>query len=75
LQDDLRLPLDVLPISYDLLLHPDLKEGTFKGQVKILINVTYDVQEITLHTKDLDIEDIELVNGRVPIAIAVLKYF
>lgn len=34
------LPSDTIPLSYDLILWPDLQAGNFKGFVEININIT-----------------------------------
>lgn len=55
---DLRLPRSVKPMKYDLELIPFLFGGnfTFKGEVKILVNVTETCRNITLHAFDLAID-------------------
>ncbi|XP_008550321.1 glutamyl aminopeptidase [Microplitis demolitor] len=50
-----RLPKEVKPLHYDLYLHPNLVDGTFKGQVTILIDVMEVKNYIALHQKDLNI--------------------
>ncbi|KAK0091458.1 hypothetical protein PV326_003204 [Microctonus aethiopoides] len=50
-----RLPKDVKPLHYDLYLHPDLINGTFQGNVTILIDVLEKRNYIALHQKDLNI--------------------
>ncbi|XP_072747372.1 aminopeptidase A isoform X2 [Anoplolepis gracilipes] len=56
-----RLPKEVKPIHYDLLLYPNLKENTFSGKVTILIDVLDDRRTIALHQKDLNITSVELI--------------
>ncbi|XP_028045976.2 glutamyl aminopeptidase [Monomorium pharaonis] len=55
-----RLPKEVVPIHYDLYLHPKLKEGTFTGKATILIDVHDNRRFIALHQKDLDITSVKL---------------
>lgn len=54
---DVRLPRSVIPHSYKLKLMPFLIEGnfTFHGEVTILVNVTEDTSNITLHADELEI--------------------
>lgn len=55
-----RLPKEVIPIHYDLFMHPKLKEKTFSGKVTILIDVLDDRSTIALHQKDLNITSAKL---------------
>ncbi|XP_074105010.1 glutamyl aminopeptidase isoform X1 [Cotesia typhae] len=50
-----RLPKQVKPLHYDLYLHPNLIDGTFKGHVTILIDVMEVKNYVALHQKDLNI--------------------
>lgn len=50
-----RLPKEVKPMHYDVLLHPDLVNGTYTGKVTILLDVREERSYIALHEKDLDI--------------------
>jgi aminopeptidase N len=54
------LPKEVVPIHYDLYLHPKLKEGTFTGTASILIDVHDNRRTIALHQKDLNITSVKL---------------
>jgi len=56
-QKNIRLPRSVLPIHYDLYLHPELKEGTFMGRVSIQIQSLEARDHFLVHVKHLDIED------------------
>lgn len=58
--ESFRLPKEVVPIHYDLLLHPNLEEGTFSGKVTILIDVQDKRRTIALHQQDLTITHAEL---------------
>lgn len=54
---DVRLPRSIVPVTYNVSIIPFLVEGnfTFHGFVKILVNITEDCNNITLHSTDLDI--------------------
>ncbi|XP_076764198.1 suppressor of ER stress-induced death [Xylocopa sonorina] len=56
---DVRLPRAVIPDSYELKLIPFLQVGnfTFNGEVKILVNVTEDTKNVTLHAMDMNIDE------------------
>ncbi|EZA48634.1 aminopeptidase N isoform X2 [Ooceraea biroi] len=56
---DVRLPTAVVPDSYELWLMPFIWEGnfTFHGEVKILVNVTADTSNVTLHAVDMKIDE------------------
>ncbi|XP_029162416.1 aminopeptidase N-like [Nylanderia fulva] len=56
---DVRLPKAVVPDSYELWLIPFIWEGnfTFHGEVKILVNVTSDTNNVTLHAVDMMIDE------------------
>ncbi|KAL0133266.1 hypothetical protein PUN28_000801 [Cardiocondyla obscurior] len=55
---NIRLPEGIVPDSYELWIIPFLWEGnfTFHGEVKILINVTSDTNEVTLHAVDIKLD-------------------
>ena len=55
-----RLPKTVVPLNYDLFIHPDLKDGTYQGRVIILIELTEYRKFIAFHQKELDIVYVEL---------------
>ena len=62
--DAFRLPKEVKPIHYDLLMHPDLEKGTYNGSVTILIDVLDKRSYISLHQKDLNITKTKLTLER-----------
>src|SRR6058998_1559072 len=51
-----RLPADVRPTGYDLLLEPDLEGGRFRGEVRIALRLARPRAEIVLHAAELAIE-------------------
>lgn len=52
-----RLPLNVVPVSYELTFKPDLQAATFKGQESVVITVAPGgADEIFLNSRDLKIE-------------------
>lgn len=53
-----RLPASVVPISYEIYLLPFVFEGnfTFHGNVTILVNITENTSNITLHADELEID-------------------
>jgi len=52
----IRLPNFISPISYNLTINPDLESFTFSGNETIQIKIDKEVNKITLHSKDIDIE-------------------
>jgi puromycin-sensitive aminopeptidase len=50
-----RLPADVRPQRYDLVLEPDLERAEFTGQVTIDVTVDAPTDRIVLHALDLEI--------------------
>ena len=58
---DYRLPADTVPLHYDILLHPDIENATFGGEVSIQVQVNKSRKFVLVHTKFLDIHDTELV--------------
>ncbi|XP_066591926.1 aminopeptidase N [Prorops nasuta] len=57
--ENLRLPRSVLPDLYEVKLIPFIWEGnfTFNGEVKIIVNVTEDTKNVTLHAVDMKIDE------------------
>jgi aminopeptidase 2 len=62
-----RLPTNVKPTHYDILLQPDLDNASFEGSVAISLEVLEDSTFILLNAVDLDIltTDIVVVPGNV----------
>ncbi|PYI04445.1 aminopeptidase 2 [Aspergillus sclerotiicarbonarius CBS 121057] len=60
-----RLPTNVRPVHYDLMLEPDLETFMFRGRVDIRLDVLEETTSITLHAIDLAIDDPQVSNQRV----------
>lgn len=56
-----RLPRQISPLSYNLLLHPDLKNQSFTGNVKIDFVVSDPINFVALHSKLLKVHPKSLV--------------
>ncbi len=55
-----RLPNHISPISYKLTIKPDLESFTFSGNEIIKIKIDKEINKITLHSKDIDIETAQI---------------
>ena len=54
-EKNVRLPRTILPLHYDLYLHPDLETGLFSGKVSIEVDNQMPTDHFLVHTKYLDI--------------------
>ncbi|CAG0878547.1 unnamed protein product [Darwinula stevensoni] len=64
-EKELRLPRDVVPIHYDLLLHPHLHNDTFYGEVNIVVKTTKPTSHLWLHVKHLNVIATKIYRGKV----------
>lgn len=62
------------PIAYDLTLWPDLLSSTFTGKETIEIKINKNVKNITLHSKDIDIETVKYKSGKTEQFATKIKY-
>jgi len=60
-----RLPNHISPVSYNLTIQPDLESFTFSGNEIIKINVGEETNNITLHSKNIDIETVKYTSGKI----------
>ena len=58
-----RLPLQIRPKLYDLLLNPDLQTKTFSGNISIHLEVSKPISFIAVHSKLLTISNTKLVQN------------
>jgi puromycin-sensitive aminopeptidase len=63
-----RLPRDVVPSHYALVLAPDLTTGVFEGTVDIEATVHAETAIVSLNALDLEVRDAWLEVGGAPIA-------
>uniref|UniRef100_A0AAY4BIF8 Leucyl/cystinyl aminopeptidase n=1 Tax=Denticeps clupeoides TaxID=299321 RepID=A0AAY4BIF8_9TELE len=52
---EMRLPMSVHPLRYDLLLHPNLTTMTFQGSVSITVTAEKETKVVVLHSTDMRI--------------------
>lgn len=62
-EDDFLLSQHVIPEVYNLLLFPNLKEGSFSGSVDITLKITAPCDYIKLHQTNLTIESTSLTEA------------
>merc|ERR1712106_771829 len=72
---NVRLPKHLLPLQYDLYLHPDLDTGLFTGDVEIKISALQESSYLLVHVKDLEIASTTLVNDEDKSNIPILESF
>lgn len=58
--DQYRLPTNVKPFHYDLLIKTDLEALTFQGVVKINFDVVRETASITLNASNLDLDKVTI---------------
>ena len=66
---DVRLPLHLVPTTYDLTLKPNMysddpKSFTFDGYIKIHMNAEFTGSNVTVHTNKLTIDDSTIQFGK-----------
>jgi len=54
-EKEYRLPLDTVPVHYDINLHPDLETGQFSGRVDLRLTTTESRKFFLVHIKFLEI--------------------
>ncbi len=69
--DGFRLPRNVLPRRYELLIAPDLDASRFGGEVLIALEITEATSTVVLHARDLDVALVELRQDGAPVPAAM----
>ncbi|MBI1838871.1 MAG: M1 family metallopeptidase [Candidatus Colwellbacteria bacterium] len=59
-----RLPAHIKPLRYKISLKPDLEAFTFEGVETINLALGKSSNQVTLHSKELDIESAEVTSGK-----------
>ena len=71
----IRLSSDITPLYYNIVIKPDLESFVFTGNETIDIKVLKETNKITLHSKDINIEKVELIDKNKKIQFATnIKY-
>ena len=70
----MRLSKDIVPERYAIKLKPDLERFTFEGEETIAVNLLKSPKEITLHSRELDIEVAEIVEKDKKIFATKISY-
>ncbi len=73
-QISVRLPEHIKPIRYELTLKPDLDAFVFEGWETINLEVGKATKNVTLHSKNLNIEKAEWVKGEAEVWAAKITY-
>ncbi len=69
-----RLSSFIKPERYRIVLKPDLERFVFYGEETIYLNLKKSVNEITLHAKELKIEEVEFKSTSYKLSAKSLKY-
>ena len=58
-----RLPRNVIPQHYALVLEPDLGQATFDGEATVAVTVNEPTAEVVLNAADLDVREARFIGG------------
>ncbi|ETB63865.1 TPA: M1 family peptidase [Candidatus Nomurabacteria bacterium] len=58
----IRLESHTIPTKYKIEIKPDMDAFVFSGKETIKININKKIKQITLHSKDIDIETVKIYN-------------
>lgn len=61
---NVRLPRDILPLSYDLYIQPNLTTFNFSGKVKIILQCLRSTSNVILHLRDLCVWDSRITDSK-----------
>jgi hypothetical protein len=73
--DNIRLPKSVKPLSYKILMHPNITKLNFTGRNEITAKVLEKTDFLIIHSKKLDItrRTIVTIDGASPKSVEILK--
>jgi len=57
---NVRLPENIVPVHYDVVLYIDLKKLEFYGDVAILVNVTEPTENVLVHVNKMNITSVSV---------------
>ncbi|MCX6747894.1 MAG: M1 family aminopeptidase, partial [Candidatus Nomurabacteria bacterium] len=69
-----RLSKNIIPLEYDITLHPDLENFTFEGVEVITMSVFKKTKTLVLHSKELEIETVSILNKKEKIFAHKISY-
>jgi puromycin-sensitive aminopeptidase len=69
-----RLVPHIKPERYNLTLKPDLEAFTFSGKEIITLTIDKPIKEITLHSKDIKIETVEIIQNKDNQFASIISY-
>lgn len=72
--DRMRLPQTVIPLHYDLTLHPNLTALDFTGVVRISLDVHEATSTVILHAKRMQVSNALLLGPEGARPLRVLEY-
>src|SRR3989338_2407982 len=59
-KSSVRLSKNIIPVEYDIRLHPDLENFTFEGIETIHLSILQKTRIVTQHSKELEIETVKI---------------
>lgn len=71
---DIRLPLSIEPSHYILRIRPNVTTETFTGSVDIELNIKNTTDFIVLHSKELNISEVNLTTSKGNVGIKLINY-
>lgn len=77
ISDNLRLPGDIVPIRYEIILDTEVHNDgirDYEGTVKIDLRVEQDTSQVVLHHRDLSITDVKLLDSRTRTNVPIQQH-
>jgi len=70
----IRLPDSVIPVHYNIFIHPNITESYFKGSVEMLCDIKQSTGYIVFHIKDLNISSLSLKDAKNDQTYSIKEY-